>query len=138
MWVGGNGACILNGGSGEDDLDGGAGNYSLGGGDGDVALTGGAGADHLVGGAGNDVANYIDSGAGVTVDLVNGTGHGGDAEGGTLSGIEKIGRASCRERVCQYVYLSVVAVSIKKKTKHDVLREHIITSKKRVLIQHHH
>src|SRR3546814_11364426 len=27
----------------------------------------------------------------------------------------KIGRASCRERVCQYVYLSVVAVSLKKK-----------------------
>src|SRR3546814_12324755 len=28
----------------------------------------------------------------------------------------KIGRASCRERVCQYVYISVVAVSLKKKT----------------------
>src|SRR3546814_11542905 len=27
----------------------------------------------------------------------------------------KIGRASCRERVCQYVYISVVAVSLKKK-----------------------
>src|SRR3546814_18029539 len=27
----------------------------------------------------------------------------------------KIGRASCRARVCQYVYLSVVAVSLKKK-----------------------
>src|SRR3546814_19403126 len=25
--------------------------------------------------------------------------------------IEEIGRASCRERVCQYVYISVVAVS---------------------------
>src|SRR3546814_14270815 len=25
-----------------------------------------------------------------------------------------IGRASCRERVCQYVYISVVAVSLKK------------------------
>src|SRR3546814_20691653 len=29
---------------------------------------------------------------------------------------EKIGRASCRERVCQYVWISVVAVSLKKKT----------------------
>src|SRR3546814_12431470 len=29
--------------------------------------------------------------------------------------IVKIGRASCRERVCQYVYISVVAVSLKKK-----------------------
>src|SRR3546814_20989964 len=28
----------------------------------------------------------------------------------------EIGRASCRERVCQYVSISVVAVSIKKKT----------------------
>src|SRR3546814_17165757 len=28
----------------------------------------------------------------------------------------KIGRASCRERVCQYVYISVVAVYLKKKT----------------------
>src|SRR3546814_14500056 len=27
----------------------------------------------------------------------------------------KIGRASCRERVCKYVYISVVDVSIKKK-----------------------
>src|SRR3546814_12226461 len=30
---------------------------------------------------------------------------------------EVIGRASCRERVCQYVSISVVAVSLKKKTK---------------------
>src|SRR3546814_19647363 len=29
----------------------------------------------------------------------------------------KIGRASCRERVCQYVLISVVTVSLKKKTK---------------------
>src|SRR3546814_11731019 len=29
-----------------------------------------------------------------------------------------IGRASCRERVCQYVYVSVVAVSLKKKTRY--------------------
>src|SRR3546814_13092385 len=31
------------------------------------------------------------------------------------SAIRQIGRASCRERECQYVYLSVVAVSLKKK-----------------------
>src|SRR3546814_12747647 len=29
---------------------------------------------------------------------------------------QEIGRASCRERVCQYVWISVVAVSLKKKT----------------------
>src|SRR3546814_20489619 len=31
--------------------------------------------------------------------------------------LEEIGRASCRERVCQYVKISVVAVSIDKKIK---------------------
>src|SRR3546814_18070017 len=30
----------------------------------------------------------------------------------------EIGRASCRARVCQYVYISVVAVSLKKKKKY--------------------
>src|SRR3546814_12228335 len=30
-------------------------------------------------------------------------------------GAGQIGRASCRERVCQYVYISLVAVSLKKK-----------------------
>src|SRR3546814_19071316 len=29
---------------------------------------------------------------------------------------QQLGRASCRERVCQYVSISVVAVSLKKKT----------------------
>src|SRR3546814_12346159 len=33
------------------------------------------------------------------------------------SSIIKIGRASCRERVCQYVKIQVVAGSLKKKTK---------------------
>src|SRR3546814_19480919 len=32
----------------------------------------------------------------------------------TISATEQIGRASCRERVCQYVEISVVAVSLKK------------------------
>src|SRR3546814_15391028 len=34
---------------------------------------------------------------------------------------EEIGRASCRERVCQYVYISVVAVSLTKKNKTDTI-----------------
>src|SRR3546814_19404790 len=33
----------------------------------------------------------------------------------SLTGTEPIGRASCRERVCQYVSISVVGVSLKKK-----------------------
>src|SRR3546814_16603100 len=32
------------------------------------------------------------------------------------AGATAIGRASCRERVCQYVSISVVAVSLKKKS----------------------
>src|SRR3546814_7477581 len=32
---------------------------------------------------------------------------------------EQIGRASCRERVCQYVSISVVAVSLKKTLRFD-------------------
>src|SRR3546814_16006018 len=34
---------------------------------------------------------------------------------GLLGARQEIGRASCRERVCQYVSISVVAVSLKKK-----------------------
>src|SRR3546814_17274606 len=41
--------------------------------------------------------------------------HTGDARIEHLASAE-IGRASCRERVCQYVSISVVAVSLKKKT----------------------
>src|SRR3546814_21190406 len=35
----------------------------------------------------------------------------------------EIGRASCRERVCQYVEISVVAVSLKKKLNKKELNE---------------
>src|SRR3546814_10996724 len=38
-----------------------------------------------------------------------------DVGGPTTDIGEEIGRASCRERVCQYVVFSVVAVSLKKK-----------------------
>src|SRR3546814_11322418 len=50
--------------------------------------------------------------------LLEGEGRrGAGAAVGTFSPLEKIGRASCRERVCPYVYISVVADSIKKKKK---------------------
>src|SRR3546814_11924713 len=40
-------------------------------------------------------------------------------------GSVEIGRASCRERVCQYVSLSVVAVSLQQKKKtHTVVQKH--------------
>src|SRR3546814_17268043 len=34
-----------------------------------------------------------------------------------IAPVLQIGRASCRERVCQYVYISVVAVSLNNKNK---------------------
>src|SRR3546814_12909940 len=46
------------------------------------------------------------------------SGPGWDKVGGRL----EIGRASCREKVCQYVWISVVAVSSKKKTKKDKMQ----------------
>src|SRR3546814_13601011 len=53
---------------------------------------------------------------------------------------EEIGRASCRERVCQYVYISVVAGSLKKQTHqrhqltnyhHAVIHTHVTDTKKK-------
>src|SRR3546814_15801643 len=37
-----------------------------------------------------------------------------------LQALLEIGRATCRERVCQYVYISVVAVTLKKKISVDI------------------
>ena len=62
----------------------------LDGGSGHDHLTGGAGADVLVGGPGNDAAYYAISAAAVTVNLLDGTGTGGDAEGDTLDSIENL------------------------------------------------
>lgn len=78
----------LLGGDGNDLLLGGAGNDSLVGGAGNDTLTGGAGADVLSGGQGMDYADYSASTAGVNVDLLAGTGTGGDAAGDTLSGVD--------------------------------------------------
>src|SRR3546814_17763334 len=36
------------------------------------------------------------------------------------NGLQEIGRTSCRERVCQYVSISVCAVYLKKKNKTDI------------------
>src|SRR3546814_13477767 len=40
---------------------------------------------------------------------------GRDTESRAQPGGRKIGSASCRERVCQYVYISTVSVTLKKK-----------------------
>jgi len=73
-----------------DTLSGDAANNTLDGGAGDDAIAGEGSADTLVGGAGIDTAWYDNSGAGVQVSLVTGTGAGGHAQGDTLSGIESL------------------------------------------------
>jgi Ca2+-binding RTX toxin-like protein len=81
---------VIAGRDGNDAIAGGGGSDTLDAGDGDDTLIGGAGADSLDGGAGIDVADYSGSAVAVTVDLVNGTGSGGDAEGDTLVNIEAL------------------------------------------------
>ena len=80
----------LVGGEGDDLLIGTTGVNRLEGGGGDDTLSGGAGADTLTGGSGSDTVRYVDSGAGVTVNLTTGVGRGGDAEGDQLSSIENV------------------------------------------------
>ena len=64
------------------------GNDELRGNDGNDRLTGGAGADRLDGGDGIDGASYGQSDAGVTVNLMDGTGKGGHAEGDVIINVE--------------------------------------------------
>lgn len=73
-----------------DNMTGSAAGDRLDGGAGDDILVGRGGADQLAGGAGIDTAAYGDSAAGVQIDLGLGLGHGGSAEGDTLSGIEQV------------------------------------------------
>jgi Ca2+-binding RTX toxin-like protein len=78
----------IHGGAGHDVLSGMGGDDRIYGDAGNDILKGGAGADKLYGGEGVDTADYSGSGAGVTVDLVSGSGLGGEAQGDALSSIE--------------------------------------------------
>ncbi len=84
----------VTGGSGSDSLLGDGGANILQGGDGSDVLQGGAGPDTIDGGAGNDFALYELSTLGVTITLGGGgaqtIGHGGDAEGDKIIGIENV------------------------------------------------
>jgi Ca2+-binding RTX toxin-like protein len=84
------GADTISGGKGSDHLYGGAGNDTLDGGLGNDVLFGGAGADQNIGGDGYDTLSYASSSAGVLVNLAWNQGIGGDAQGDTFSGIEKV------------------------------------------------
>ena len=81
---------FLYGQDGNDQLLGLAGDDKLFGGGGHDHLYGGSGAELLDGGSGFDLARYLTSSAGVTVDLTAGTGSGGDAEGDQLVNIEHV------------------------------------------------
>jgi Ca2+-binding RTX toxin-like protein len=71
-------------------LYGAAGNDTLNGSAGDDLLVGGAGSDSLSGGAGIDTADYSDSASAVLIDLGANLGSGGDAEGDSFRGIERL------------------------------------------------
>ena len=93
--VGGAGNDTLDGDDGYDHLIGGAGDDTLNGGAKDDLLEGGLGADKIDGGSGVDQVTYEHSKAGVifTVDPDNHDkfiGHGGEAEGDTLTNVEYI------------------------------------------------
>jgi Ca2+-binding RTX toxin-like protein len=73
-----------------DTLTGAAGAETLEGGAGDDILRGGVGADVLIGGSGFDIATYALSGGAVTVRMDGTAGTSNEAEGDTLSGIERV------------------------------------------------
>jgi Ca2+-binding RTX toxin-like protein len=84
-------ANVLDGGMGNDLLYGGAGADVMFGGDGNDTLQGGLGADYMDGGTGTaDKADFTDTAAVVTVNLLTGIGSGGSAEGDILVGIENL------------------------------------------------
>ncbi|MFA4952243.1 M10 family metallopeptidase C-terminal domain-containing protein, partial [Brevundimonas sp.] len=79
----------LNGLDGDDTLEGGSGNDILNGGLGNDLLIGGIGNDALNGGTGIDTADYSAAGAGIVVNLADGTASGGGGND-TLSGVENL------------------------------------------------
>ncbi|UWR87835.1 calcium-binding protein [Phaeobacter inhibens] len=81
---------VLNGDAGSDTLHGGAGTDTLSGGTGVDFLEGGDGADIVDGGSGIDWATFATASTGVNVDLFDGIGLGGEAEGDTYTSIENL------------------------------------------------
>jgi len=81
---------VLTGDLGANYLEGGDGNDVLHGGDGDDRLQGSAGEDTLDGGAGIDSVEYVNSAGAITVNLLEGTGSGGDAEGDRFTSIDNL------------------------------------------------
>ncbi len=80
----------LFGGNGDDKLYGNEGDDELNGGNGNDLLFGRAGADEMDGGNGIDWVTYEESNAGVTIDLADGTGEGGHAQGDDITNVENL------------------------------------------------
>jgi serralysin len=80
----------LNGGGGNDMLFGKAGNDVLTGGAGTNYLDGGAGADSLIGAGGVSCASYVDSAAGLTINLLAPSTSTGDAAGDSYSNVHNV------------------------------------------------
>lgn len=87
---GGNNNDQLFGENEDDRLYGNEGDDELNGGEGNDRLFGEAGADEMDGGSGIDWVSYLASDSGVTVNLTNGTGTGGDAQGDVISNVENL------------------------------------------------
>jgi serralysin len=88
--LGDSGVNYLTGLNGDDTLKGFGGADTLDGGIGNDTLHGGAGADTLDGFLGSDTAAYDESPVGVSIALLTGTAHFGDAQGDTFSMIENL------------------------------------------------
>ncbi|MBF0158408.1 MAG: Ig-like domain-containing protein [Magnetococcales bacterium] len=87
------------GGLGNDCLIGNEGANTLTGGAGQDRLIGHAGADSLIGGDGVDSADYADSSAGVSIDLLQVSAAGGDAEGDRFTSIENLAGSALSDRL---------------------------------------
>ncbi len=88
--TGTDGEDLIEGGDDDGSISGGEGNDVMRGGAGNDTLDGGAGGDFIDGGDGTDTVDYSGSADGVAVDLGDGTGSGGTAEGDTVVGVENI------------------------------------------------
>lgn len=92
-------ADTLTGNDANNTLIGDAGDDVLNGGGGNDTLTGGAGADVCDGGPGADTISYSGSTEAVIVDLMTGTGSGGDAAGDTIVNIENVRGSSFNDEL---------------------------------------
>ncbi|NSX56902.1 calcium-binding protein [Parasulfitobacter algicola] len=81
---------LIDGGAGNDAIVTFAGNDTIRGGEGDDVINAGAGADEVDGGVGSDTLSFENTADGVSLDLSQGIGLSGDAEGDVYTSIENV------------------------------------------------